>query len=222
VLKAPGRLLDVRLAKGPSGRVRTVTAIGSQGESSASGSDVRRTLNLRSTWFRVGVLSLSAPEGPVTFGKRTSLEGLARSVPGVRLEQREAGGAWQPAGRVERGPNGSVTVSVKPRVPTSYRLASGAARSGSIHVAIAPLVRFRGMDGASALRGFARPSFPGATVALQRLEGSRWTTIARATIDANGDFQVALALSPGDYRARLAPGRGFVPGVSPILRVAPA
>ncbi len=221
-LKAPGRLVDVRTTVGPSGRVGTVTAIGSQGESSADGADVRRGLGLRSTWFRIGVLSLATPESPVTFGTRVSLSGVARSLPSVKLEKREHGSAWRPMGTVARGPNGSVTIAAKPKVPTDYRLASGAVRSRLAHVAVAPLVRFRGVKGASVLRGYTRPVFPGLTVAVQRLDGGRWTTIVRAPIDESGNFRARLALDPGDYRARLAPGRGFVPGVSATLRIGPA
>lgn len=221
-LRAPGRLVDVRTTVGPSGRVGTVTAIGSQGESTAAGADVRRGLGLRSTWFRIGVLSLATPEAPVTFGARVSLNGVARSIPSVKLEQRERGAAWRPMGPVSRGPNGSVTIAAKPKVPTDYRLASGAVRSRLAHVAVAPLVRFRGVKGDSILRGYTRPLFPGLTVAVQRLDGARWTTIVRAPIDENGNFRARLTLDPGEYRARLAPGRGFVPGVSPPLRVGPA
>ena len=158
----------------------------------------------------------------MTFGGRVSLNGVARSLPAVQVEQREVGAAWRPMGRVARGPNGSVTVAARPRAPTDYRLASGAARSKRAHVAVAPLVRFRGMKDASTLRGVTRPLFPGATVAVQRLNGNRWTTVVRAPVDAQGRFDASLTLSPGDYRARFAPGRGFVPGVSPTLRVGPA
>ena len=115
-----------------------------------------------------------------------------------------------------------MSVSAKPRVPTDYRLVSGAARSAIAHVSVAPLVRFHGMPDASTLRGFVRPLFPGGSVALQRFDGARWKSIARATIDQNGDFEAHVKLTPGQYRARLAPGRGFVPGVSPTLTVGPA
>ena len=77
------------------------------------------------------------------------------------------------------------------------------------------------MPDAGTLRGYARPLFPGASVAVQRFNGSSWRTVARATIDENGSFEARLNLVPGDYRARLAPGRGFVPGVSPTLKVGP-
>jgi SpoIID/LytB domain protein len=221
-LKSPGRLMDVRTAKAPSGYVRTVTAVGARGEASATGSEVRRALGLRSSWFRIGVLSLATPDAPVTFGGRVSLNGVARSLPAVQLERREGRTAWQPLGAVARGPNGSVTVAARPKASTDYRLASGTARSRLAHVAVAPLVRFRGMKNASTLSGITRPAFPGATVAVQRLDGGRWTTLVRAPVDATGHFNAKLTLSPGDYRARFAPGHGFVPGVSPTLRVGPA
>jgi len=222
VLRAPGSLTDMSMITGPSGRVQSVTAIGSEGESTMTGSDLRRALNLRSTWFRIGMLALASPQAPVTYGKNIALSGVARRLPSVRLDQRQSGTPWQQVRPISPGPGGSVTVSAKPRVPTDYRLVSGAARSAVAHVSVAPLVRFHGMPDAQTLRGFARPLFPGASAALQRFDGGRWKTIARATIDQNGDFQAHVNLTPGQYRARLAPGRGFVPGVSPTLTVGPA
>ena len=222
VMRARGKLADLRMDTGPSGRVESVTAVGEQGESTVTGSDLRRALKLRSTWFRIGVLSLAKPEAPVTYGKKISLSGVARSLPSVRLDQRQAGSTWQPVGPVSPGPGGAVAISAKPRVPTDFRLTSGPVRSTVAHVSVAPLVRFQGMPDAGRLRGYARPVFPGASVALQRFNGSSWRTVARATIDENGSFEATLNLVPGDYRARLAPGRGFVPGVSPTLKVGPA
>jgi stage II sporulation protein D len=222
VLGARGQMSDMTMQLGPSGRVQSVTAIGSQGDSTMTGSDLRRALNLRSTWFRIGMLSLATPQAPVTYGKNVSLSGVARRLPAVRLDQRQPGTPWEQVRPIAPGPGGSVKVSAKPRVPTDYRLVSGAVRSAVAHVSVAPLVRFHGMPDASTLRGFARPLFPGGSVALQRFDGTRWKSIARATIDQNGDFRAHVNLTPGQYRARLAPGRGFVPGVSPTLTVGSA
>ncbi len=222
VLRARGIMTDMTMQTGPSGRVQSVTAIGSQGNSTMTGSDLRRALNLRSTWFRIGMLSLATPHAPVTYGKNVALSGVARRLPSVRLDQRQPGTPWEQVRPISPGPGGSVSVSAKPRVPTDYRLVSGAVRSAIAHVSVAPLVRFHGMPDASTLRGFARPIFPGGSAAVQRFDGARWRTIARATIDQSGDFQAHVKLTPGQYRARLAPGRGFVPGVSPTLTVGPA
>jgi len=222
ILGSPGKLIDVRTEVTASGRVRTVTAVGAVGESSMRGSDLRSALNLRSTWFRIGVLSLQSPSNVVTFGGRAALSGVARSLPSVKLEQRPSGSSWQPVGPIRPRRGGAVTVATRPRTPTDYRLVSGSARSGIAHVALAPKVRFRGLGDGSSLRGFAKPLFPGGNVAVQRFDGSSWTTVARALIDESGNFQARLTLAPGEYRARLAPGHGFAPGVSPTLRVGPA
>ena len=71
-------MIDATMQTGPSGRVQSVTAVGSQGESTMTGSDLRRAMNLRSTWFRIGVLSLATPQAPVTYGKNVALSGVAR------------------------------------------------------------------------------------------------------------------------------------------------
>ena len=217
-----GSLADVTLELGPSGRVETITGVGAQGDTSMKGWDFRRALDLDSTWFRIGVLSLGNPQGPVTYGTRVSIDGVARSMPSVRLDRRQPGTAWQTIGPVTPGRGGSVVIKTKPKLPTDYRLVSGQVRSRVAHVSVAPLVRFRGLGDGATLRGFARPLFPGASVALQRSNGGGWTTIARATIDASGNFEAHVNLTPGDYRAKLAPGHGFVPGVSKTVKVGPA
>ena len=217
-----GALSDVRLDLGPSGRVETITGIGGQGESTVEGWDFRRALDLDSTWFRVGVLSLGNPQAPVTYGTRVSIDGVARSMPSVRVDRRQPGTAWQTIGPVTPGPGGSVVIKAKPKLPTDYRLVSGAVRSRVAHVAVAPLVKFHGMPNTNTLRGYARPLFPGASAALQRSTGGSWRTVARGTVDQNGDFEAHVNLVPGDYRFRLAPGHGFAPGVSPTLKVGPA
>ena len=221
-LRVPGRLLDVRLSITASARVKSVTAVGSGGEVTVSGADVRRALGLRSTWFRIGLLSLTPPTAPATYNLPAALTGVARGMGTVSLEQRVRAGAWQTVGRVTPARDGTVTVSTRPRETAEYRLASGKAKSGVVALPVAPLVRFYGMVDASTLRGYARPVLAGASVLVQRLDGTAWRPVVRATIDANGDFLARLDLTPGTYRARLAPGRGFVPGVSPPFRVGPA
>jgi stage II sporulation protein D len=221
-LRVPGRLLDVRVSVNASARVKSVTAVGSAGEVTATGADVRRALGLRSTWFRIGILSLTPPIAAATYNTPAALTGIARGVGPVSLEQRVPRGVWQTVGRVTPARDGTVSVSTRPRETGEYRLSSGKAKSGVVVLPVAPLVRFYGMVDASTLRGYARPVLAGASVAVQRLDGTVWRPVARATIDANGDFLARLALAPGSYRARLAPGRGFAPGVSPLFRVGPA
>jgi hypothetical protein len=59
-------------------------------------------------------------------------------------------------------------------------------------------------------------------VQLQRLDGSSWTTVARATVGADGTFSGDVDLTPGAYRARVVAGKGFAIGLSKVLTVVAA
>jgi SpoIID/LytB domain protein len=218
--KVPGRLLDARVTVNPSQRVESVTFVGSKGEVTVSGGDVRRKLALRSTWFRVGVLSLDPPSAPVEYGGQAKLTGLVRGSAGVTLEQRVSGNVWEPAARVTPAADGALAVAVKPLLSTDYRLSAAPKVFGSpVRVSVAPRVRLQPVTEQTALRGLVRPVVPGARVDVQRLSGTAWRNVATGVIDTAGAFEAAVRLTPGTYRARVAPGRGLVPGVSPVLKV---
>jgi stage II sporulation protein D len=219
--RVAGQLVDVRTVRNRSGRAASVVATGTLGEVTVRADEVRRILGLRSTWFDIGVLGLARPSaGPVVFGARTVVSGVARRVPDVVLEERRAGAAaWTPASSIRAAADGAFGIALKPAVTTRYRLRSGPLVTGSARVAVAPLVRFYPARRATLLRGLVRPVLAGAAVEIQRLEGAEWATVARTTVDPRGDFEASLRLTPGDYRARVTAGRGFVPGQTKILRV---
>jgi stage II sporulation protein D len=219
--KVPGQLVDVRVAPNASKRVETMTLVGTKGEVVVSGADVRTKLGLRSTWFRVGVLALERPAAPIQYGAAAKLKGLARGAgSNVRLEQRVSRTIWEPAARVAAGPNGAVEVAVKPLVSTDYRLAVSSKVFGQpVRVAVAPRVRLEPVTDPATVRGLVRPVVPGVRVDVQRLVGSSWRVVGTTTVDVAGAFEASVQLTPGTYRARVAPGRGLVPGVSPVLRV---
>jgi stage II sporulation protein D len=137
-LKVPGPLRDLRTVITPSGRVGALTAVGPIGETQVKGGDVRLRLGLRSTWFRVGVLALAKPEGPVAAGGQLTLNGLARGLSGVSLEQRAPNEAWKPFAKVKAGAGGAFAIAVKPTATnTLYRLAFGTTvRSTPIRVVV--------------------------------------------------------------------------------------
>jgi len=221
-LHAQGRLVDVRVETNSSGRVAAVTALGANGESTATGAAVRKALGLRSTWFSVGVVSLSPPAGasPVVYGGRAKLTGLARSVTSLGLEKRPTTAkTWTSAGRVKPAAEGTFTASVKPSTTTWYRLAVGTLRTAQVRVAVAPLVRFDLSPSKTSLTGLVRPLLPDALVEIQRLAGTDWKTVAKTRTDANSAFTATLQLDAGSYRARVTPGHGFVPGTTKPLEV---
>ena len=219
VLKAPGRLVDVRTTVNASARVPTVIGVGSAGEASVRGADFRRALDLRSTWFRIGVLALPAPAKPLAYGAAGKLIGTARGIAKPVLEQLK-GTTWASVSQVQPQANGSFAVTVRPTATTRYRLAAGAAHTAATTVGVAPRVALIAPGDLSELRGTVRPALAGTTVEIERLVGQSWRVVARATVDPGGAFTAQVDVTPGSYRARVpAPGRGLVAGTSSALVV---
>jgi SpoIID/LytB domain protein len=219
MMKMKGRVVDVQTELDSSGRVKSLTAIGSSATATISGADLRKRLAMRSTWFSVGVLSLSAPATAVVYGSRARLTGVARGLPDAVLEQLD-GTDWKEVGAVKAAEDGTVSVVIKPTVTTRYRLATGKVTAGAVRVPVASLVRFYTPRTPDQLQGYVRPlSLAGATVFIQRQQGPGWVTAARATVAADGSFGAKLQLTDGVYRARVGSGHGFVAGTTPLLQV---
>ena len=218
-LKVPGRVVDVQTAAAPSGRVRTLTLKGTRGQVSLSGYDVRQTLGLRSSWFRIAMLSLSGPAAPVAYGTRTSLAGVAKGATRVQLQALVYGEtSWRTVGSLKpRG--GRVTPVVRPRIATSYRIVADGVSSAAITVAVAPTLRLQARVDRTGFLGTVRPAGE-SVVQIQRQAGSAWRTVATAEQNQRGGFNAVYALVPGTYRAVVPAGGGFVTGVSPVIQVA--
>ena len=212
-LKTGGALTDLLTTLGPSGRVKEATAVTATGESTFSGTELRKQLELRSTWFTVGWLALAPPPAAVTFGGAASLAGVARGVGPVSMEARVAGSPWQPAGAVTPGTAGAFSTIVRPQLTTEYRLAAGNMRAALVKVGVAPKVD--ATIGETSATGTITPVIAGAPVQLQRQDGAVWTTVGSSTTDVAGSFTVtATDPVPGTFRVRVAPGHGLVPGFS--------
>jgi stage II sporulation protein D len=217
-LRAGGPVRDVRMSVNSSGRVTTMTALTASGQRSFAASALRRLLGLKSTWFTVGVLSLSAPGSALAYGSSTKLSGVARGVGGVVLEQ-HVNGSWQALGGVKPAGDGSLAVSVAPKVTTVYRLATTKIAAAVARVPVAPVVRLLTPRAPTELRGTVRPVLAGTPVSIQRQQTTRWVTVAHAPVDAAGRFDAHLQLVSGTYRARVPAGHGLVAGASALLQV---
>jgi stage II sporulation protein D len=220
-LRAPGRLLDVRTETAASGRVRSLTVVGERGERTLTGSAARAALGLRSTWFTVGMLSLTPPASGVVYGSRARLTGVARGVTRVLLESRPYGGVWKPVAPL-RSRGGRVSAMLSPKVSTDYRISTGTIRSGVVRLRVAPLVRLTVPTDRLSLGGTVQPLLPNAAVEVQRQGGAGWATIARTTVAGNGVFRVSVRVTPGTYRVRVLAGKGYAPGLSKVLTVVAA
>ena len=218
---APRGLSDLRVRRNGSGRAASVLARGAGGTSEILASAFQAALELRSTWFQIGVLSLSARSSPVVYGERAVLTGRARGLGRTVLEARTAGRSWRAVGVVPRGSGGRFAVVLRPRTSASYRLAAGGAKGLVRRVLVAARVNFYPYEGGDILAGVVRPAVAGSVVGIQRRTASgSWRTVATTTADGRGVWRVRFAGRPGSYRARaVVPGRGLVPGISPTLRL---
>jgi stage II sporulation protein D len=220
MMKLKSRVVDLQTELNSSGRIKTLTMVSANGSSVAiPGTDLRRRLAVRSTWFSVGVLSLSAPANPVIYGSRGRLTGVARGLTDAVLQQLD-GSAWKEVATVKPDADGTVTVTIKPPVTTRYRLATGKVTAAAVRVPVAPLVRFYAPRTPDQLRGYVRPlALAGARVQIQRQQGPGWVIAAETTIAADGTFLANLQLTDGVYRARVGSGHGYVAGTTPLLQV---
>ncbi|MGZ8793536.1 MAG: SpoIID/LytB domain-containing protein [Gaiellaceae bacterium] len=219
VLKMKGRVVDLQPELNSSGRIKVLNVVGTKSTLAVQGTDLRRRLGLRSTWFSVGVLSLTAPPQPVVYGGRAKLTGFARGLTQAVLQQLQ-GDTWTEVATLKAEEDGIVTALVKPTITTRYRLSSGKVSAESVRVPVAPLARFYPARTQDRLSGYVRPvSLTGTTVLIQKQQGAAWPTVGQATVEANGDFLAKLQLTTGVYRARVSSGHGFVVGFSPVLQV---
>jgi stage II sporulation protein D len=120
-----------------TGRAKTVVATGRNGDVSIAAGEVRRALGLRSTWIRVGVLSLSRPLGSVAPGASVTLSGRVEHVDGAVLEQRTPGGDWQAGPSFTLQADGTFSVATGVSGPTQFRLSAGTVKSAILSVVVA-------------------------------------------------------------------------------------
>jgi stage II sporulation protein D len=213
-LKLSAPLAGLEVVNGPSGRVKTVTALSNDDtQVTFTGNQLRTALGLRSTWFAPVFLQLLPAAKTMTVGGAVTLTGSARGVDRVSLEAKQAGQTeWSPAGELTVEPDGRFSTVVKPSLATQYRLAWGTVRAGLAKIAVAP--RVEAVPGPSGVQGTVHPLVAAAAVQLQQQAGTAWTTLASTATDAAGAWSFAGALAPGTYRVRCAPGHGLAPGFS--------
>ena len=220
-LKLSAAIADLETATGSSGRITTVTVF-SRDESQATftGSQFRGELELRSTWFTPTLLQLQPPPKPITFGGAASLTGFVRgSFDSVSLESKAPEGAWAPVGELIPDSAGLFSAVVSPQVTTQYRLAWDNVRAGLARVAVAPLVEAE-QPAADGFQGAIRPAIAAVAIELQQQQPDlTWATLSSTVTDGTGAWSFAGQLQPGTYRARSAPGFGFVAGFSTTLTV---
>ena len=114
-------------------------------------------------------------------------------------------------------PDGAFSLSVKPRLATSYRLAYGSVRVGLATVSVA--ARVTAATSASGITGVAKPAAAGAQVQLLQRSSGSWVVASATVTDAAGAFAFGGSPAAGTYRVRVSPGHGLAPGLSAPLAV---
>jgi stage II sporulation protein D len=129
-------LRDVRLVRGPSGRVREVVLVTGSGTRRLLSQDFRRALDLRSTWFDWRVLDLRVRKGRAlaSGGRPVVLTGFVRGVARVWLDERVGAGEWRPVRRLRPTAQGRFTATVRPQRTTTYRLRTGSGAGAAVTV----------------------------------------------------------------------------------------
>jgi len=142
-LALTGKPVDATVSRNHSKRVAkldvTTVAHGSPSDSVVTGGTVAGALNLRSTWFSVGVLSLlpPSPNVAVAAGTDVTLTGTVRGVTNVVLQARPSGGSWADVGPVTPDPaTGAISVDVTPTMTTDYRLATTADAAAFVRITV--------------------------------------------------------------------------------------
>jgi stage II sporulation protein D len=120
-----------------AGRAKTIVATGRNGDVTLPAGVVRLGLGLRSTWIRVGTLTLARPAGTVSPGATFMLTGRVDQVDGAVLEQRDPGGTWQAGPAFTPQADGTFSVPTSVSATTQYRLTAGAVHSAILQVGVA-------------------------------------------------------------------------------------
>jgi stage II sporulation protein D len=220
-LKVPGPITDattVPNAAGRVGKLKLMTPLAPP--TLVSAATLRAAIGLRSTWFTVGVMSLSAPvpSAPVAYGTPLTLIGTVRGVPGVTLEQRVSGGTWQSVGPVA---SGLLKLTQRPTITTDYRLATTIAAAAFVRIRVAPAIQVTSFT-TTAITGSELPVLPSAPVEVQQQSpDGTWTTVASGIVNDDGTFSVPVALaSGGTYRVSVGPATGYAAGTTAAQIVA--
>jgi stage II sporulation protein D len=211
-LKLTGPVTDATTTPNSSGRVAQVKLTTPLTSLSVAATKLRTALGLRSTWFTVGLLSLTPPQpvAPVPYGGKIALTSVVRGFNAVTLEQKPFGGDWTPVRTVASG-----ATQVAPTITTDYRLATSSVAAGAVKVRVAPAVTVSSAT-AAGVSGSVTPVLMGTAVELQQRNGDlTWSAVASGTVDAAGAFTVPAALTAGaTIRVVVTPVNGYAPGVS--------
>jgi stage II sporulation protein D len=113
---------DVRVQLNPSGRASNVRLLARHMARTLTAATFQSALELRSTYFTIGVALLKEPTSKSLPGQPVRLRGFLRDVSGVILQKRSPSGKWTQVAPLVSHRNGRFLMTVRPEVTTAYRL----------------------------------------------------------------------------------------------------
>jgi stage II sporulation protein D len=220
-LGLPGlvRTLD-QTVDAPSRRVTAAVIHTSQGDHSFTGMGVQSAMGLRSTYFRLLQVSLSAP-AKATAGEGFTLSGRLWPAPlgPFHLEFRLGSDtAWKTATATPTlDADGRFAATRRPLENVAYRLVRPMAFSPVVHVAVHPALTLVVSNGV--FRGTMKPHLAGSVVTLQRHGSSGWVDRGSATVGTKGGYAFSVAPVAGSWRVHFAGDADHAAGRSAVLVV---
>jgi stage II sporulation protein D len=214
-LKLSGPIIDVATTPNLAGRVGQLRLTTPLKTTAVPATTLRGAIGLRSTWFTVGLLSLTPPQpiAPVAYGSKVALASVVRGFTGVTLEQRPLGTDWQTVRPLATG-----TTQVAPTITTDYRLATTNVAAGSVRIKVTPALTVTGVA-PTGVTGSEQPVLMGVTVGIEQQNPDlTWTPVANGLVEADGTFNIPAALTAG-ATVRIVvtppPSSGYVAATSP-------
>jgi hypothetical protein len=176
------------------------------------------------------VLTLAALPKTIVFGKAVTLSGTVTQS-GAPLAGRPVALSAQPIGAAVFTPLPAVTTDaagnyravLKPTKRTTYKAGfTGVTPEPLAIVAVKHSITLRGSrrSGKTYLRGTVGPRHPRRVVLIQRLNGSRWVTIARVRTSSKSTFQLVrkATRTRARFRARIGADREHLANTSRVVR----
>jgi SpoIID/LytB domain protein len=213
-LKLTGPITDVTTTPNLAGRVGQVKLTTPLKALTVPATTLRGAIGLRSTWFTLGLLSLTPPQPvtPVVFGSKVSLTSVVRGLTGVTLEQKPLGSDWQAVRTL-----GSGAAQVTPTITTDYRLATTSVAAGSVRIKVTPALSVTSVA-TTGVTGSEQPVLMGVTVSIEQQNPDlSWTSVTNGLVDVDGTFNLPAALAAGStIRVKITPppNSGYVAATS--------
>lgn len=203
-----GSVESVEIDRNSSLRAATVRLRLASGQTeNLSGETVERTLGLKSTWFSIGALSLSASAPHVVYGGSVNIDAQAVDAKGAVLQELRADGVWHTLQHV----HGTLTRSFEPQASTAFRLRMPGVSGDVVSVAVRPQLRVQAL-GRHVLGGQVLPRGAGPVLVYRVVHGT-WRIVARPHVTSDGSFRTPLRLRPTVYRVTAGEG-----SFAPVLR----